>query len=142
MGEPHIDAPASGPVKEFLLSLQEEICAALEKLEGEARFCRDEIERPGGGCSRPWVLSDGAVLERAAVNFTHTTGVRMPAAATQRRPELTGRSYEAVSVSLIVHPRNPYAPTSHANFRFFLTDDPEGVDVNSWGEEVIGGTYR
>ncbi len=114
-------------VREDLTRLQEEICAALEAEDGEGEFRRDEMPRPGGGRSRPWVLSDGAVFERAAVNFTHTTGSQMPAAATERRPELAGREYQAVSVSLIVHPRNPYVPTTHANFRFFIAEDPEGV---------------
>lgn len=132
MSESNLDLPAAAPVKEFLLSLQEEICDALERSDGEARFGREEIGRPGGGTSRPWVLSDGPVLERAAVNFTHTTGARMPAAATERRPELAGRKYEAVSISLIVHPRNPYAPTSHANFRFFMTQDSDGADPIWW----------
>jgi coproporphyrinogen III oxidase len=113
--------PDTSEIESFLLGLQETICAGLEESDGEARFQRAEMARPGGGQSRPWVLSDGPVLERAAVNFTHTLGVEMPAAASARRPELAGRHYEAVSISLIVHPRNPYAPTSHANFRFFST---------------------
>lgn len=112
-------------VRGDLIRLQEEICAALEAEDGEGRFQRDELPRPGGGRSRPWVLSEGAVFERAAVNFTHTTGSKMPAAATERRPELAGREYQAVSVSLIVHPRNPFIPTTHANFRFFIAEDPE-----------------
>jgi coproporphyrinogen III oxidase len=127
--ESQAGVPALAPVKAFLLDLQAEICDALERLDGSATFLRDEIERPGGGRSRPWVLSDGPVLERAAVNFSHTLGARMPAAATERRPELAGKAYEAVSVSLIIHPRNPYAPTSHANFRFFIAggDTPSPV---------------
>ena len=83
-------------------------------------FQRDELEGARGGVARPRVLEGGEVLERAAVNLSHTRGVDLPPAATARRPELAGRAYEAVSVSLIVHPRNPYAPTSHANFRLFL----------------------
>lgn len=128
-------APASprlDPVRDELLALQERICEALEQQDGEARFLREEMERPGGGRSRPWVLSDGPVLERAAVNFTHTSGSQMPPAATQRRPELAGRSYQAVSVSLIVHPRNPCAPTTHANFRFFIAEAPDGSEPVWW----------
>ena len=104
------------PVRAYLMDLQDRICASLESIDGGGRFQRDEIPRPGGGLSRPCVLQDGAVCEKAAVNFTHTTGNRMPPAATERRPDLAGGSYEAVSISLIVHPRNPYAPTCHANF--------------------------
>ena len=130
-------------VRSELLSLQERICAALEDCDGEARFQRDEMERPGGGRSRPWVLSDGPVLERAAVNFTHTSGSQMPPAATQRRPELAGRAYQAVSVSLIVHPRNPYAPTTHANFRFFIAEAPDADQGRPGAEPVwwFGGGF-
>lgn len=108
------------------MDLQDRICAALEAEElGDARrFREDRFLRDGGGLSRTRVLSAGDVLESAAVNFSHTVGVSLPEAATARRPELAGRAYEATSVSLIVHPRNPYAPTCHANFRaFFATKD-------------------
>ncbi len=108
----------------WLLDLQERICTALEAEDAGAVFRREEIERPGSGLARPRVLEDGAVIEKAAVNFSHTRGERLPPAATERRPELAGSAYEAVSVSLIVHPRNPYAPTSHANFRFFCAGAP------------------
>lgn len=83
------------------------------------------------------MLSDGRVFERAAVNFTHTTGSKMPAAATERRPELAGRDYHAVSVSLIVHPRNPYVPTTHANFRFFIAESNDAGEPICW----FGGGY-
>ena len=117
------------PVRAYLMDLQDRICASVESIDGEGRFQRDEIPRPGGGLSRPCVLQEGAVCEKAAVNFTHTTGNRMPPAATERRPDLAGGSYEAVSISLIVHPRNPYAPTCHANFRFFIATPPaEGAN--------------
>lgn len=112
-------------VRSHLLALQDEICAALEARDDSARFRRDEIEREEGGLSRPRVLSDGEVLERAAVHFSHTVGQRMPKAASERRPELAGRRYEALSLSLIVHPRNPYVPTCHANYRFFTAHPPE-----------------
>lgn len=107
-------------VRAWLQDLQERIVLALEEEDGRARFTGEDVERPAGGLSRPRVLEGGSVIERAAVNFSHTRAGELPKAATTRRPELAGRSYEAVSVSLIVHPRNPYAPTSHANFRFFL----------------------
>jgi coproporphyrinogen III oxidase len=107
-------------VETFLLEFQDRVASALEEEDGHARFKDERIEGHGGGFARPRVLSDGPVLERAAVNFSHTVGRNLPAPATARRPELAGASYDAISVSLIVHPRNPYAPTSHANFRLFL----------------------
>jgi len=119
--------PSLEPVTAYLTGLQDRICAALEQADGRARFRRDELPREGGGVSRPRVLEDGEFIEKAAVNFTHTYGNRMPPAATDRRPELAGGSYQAVSVSLIVHPRNPYAPTSHANYRCFYATPPGGA---------------
>src|SRR6185295_8588638 len=122
---------ASGPadakaVETFLLDFQDEATRALERIDGAGRFREDRFEAERG-LARPRVLSDGAVIERAAVNFSHTIGRDMPIAATSRRPELEGASYDAVSVSLIVHPRNPYAPTSHANFRFFIASKEGGI---------------
>jgi coproporphyrinogen III oxidase len=125
------DAPDLRAVEEWLRGLQDRVCAALEAEDGEARFVRDEIAREGGGLSRPRVLEGGPVVEKAAVNFSHTVGSRLPPAATDRRPELAGGRFEAVSVSLIVHPRNPYAPTSHANVRCFLASK-EGVEPVWW----------
>jgi coproporphyrinogen III oxidase len=107
-------------VRAFFLTFQDRVCRALEEQDGEASFAEDVFEGERGGLARPRVLSDGPVLERAAVNFSHTVGQRLPAAASERRPELAGASFAAVSVSLIVHPRNPYAPTTHANFRCFV----------------------
>lgn len=120
--------PDPTPVREHLMALQDSICAGLEAVDSSARFAEKRFESPTGGLHRPRVIQDGPVIEKAAVQFSHSIGRSMPAAATERRPELAGRAYQAVSVSLIVHPRNPYAPTSHANFRFFIagaeTDDP------------------
>ena len=111
--------PSVAEVRAYLEVFQDRVCEAIEAAEGGEQFRREEIEREGGGHSRPRVLEDGEVIERAAVNLTYSAGERLPKAATERRPELAGERYEAVSVSLIVHPRNPYAPTSHANFRYF-----------------------
>ena len=119
-------------IHDYLSGLQDRICRALEAEDGTARFLEAELVRPGGGVSRPRVLSDGPVIERAAVNFTHTEGANMPPAATERRPELAGRRYEAVSISLIVHPRNPYAPTCHANFRSFVAAAPDADTEAVW----------
>jgi len=122
---------AVGAVQAYLEAFQNRVCEAIEAADGGARFRRDEIERKRGGRSRPRVLEGGEIVERAAVNFSHTVGEHLPPAATERRPELAGGRYEAVSVSLIVHPRNPYAPTSHANFRYFHASR-KGVEAVWW----------
>jgi len=122
-----VKPPPGAPdrVRAFLTGFQDELCAALEAEETTARFHQEVLDTPGGGCSRPRVLA-GATIEKAAVHYSDTRGQRLPEAASERRPELAGRAYEAVSVSTIVHPRNPYAPTSHMNVRFFSTVDPSG----------------
>ena len=116
-------------VKSFLLGLQEGICADLVSEDG-GDFREDDWQRPGGGGGRSRVLS-GKVIEKAGVNFSHVMGDELPAAASARRPELAGRGFEAMGVSAIVHPRNPYAPTSHANVRFFIAEQ-EGEDAVWW----------
>jgi len=126
------DRPDAAAVRAFLDGLQDRICESLEALDGAATFLREALPRPGGGVSRPRVLEGGPVFEKAAVQFTHTHGNRMPPAATERRPQLAGRTYEAISVSLIVHPRNPYVPTCHANYRFFIAHDPNGEEPVWW----------
>ncbi|MEM6795551.1 MAG: oxygen-dependent coproporphyrinogen oxidase [Acidobacteriota bacterium] len=122
-------SPRAARVREHLMALQDRICGALEEREGSS-FRKDVLPR-GQGLSRPRVL-EGEVLERSGVNFTHTVGAALPAAATERRPELAGRSFEAASLSLIVHPKNPYAPTTHANWRYFEAhslDEPDSQPV-------------
>ena len=114
------------PVLTYLLGLQERVCAALETLDGAAVFDRRDLPGERGGRARPCVLEGGTHVERAAVNVSHTRGAQLPEAATARRPELTGGAFEAVSLSLIVHPRNPYAPTTHANLRLFSATTPGG----------------
>ena len=123
--------PSSERVRRYLLGLQDDICTGLGELEPRASFAEQRLEDERGGLSRPRVLAGGDVIEKAAVHFTHSRGSQLPAAATERRPELAGRGFEALSVSLIVHPRNPYAPTSHANVRFFLAS-AEGADPVWW----------
>ncbi|NKB72359.1 MAG: oxygen-dependent coproporphyrinogen oxidase [Candidatus Latescibacteria bacterium] len=107
-------------VKNYLLQLQESICTGLAQEDGSQSFVRDQWQRPQGGGGISQVLEEGSVIEKAGVLFSHVRGDSLPPTASQRRPELAGRGYEAMGVSLIVHPRNPYAPTSHANFRFFV----------------------
>lgn len=123
-------------VKDYLLSLQASICDGLAAEDGEADFIVDEWERPEGGGGRSRVLAGGPVLEKAGVNFSHVMGEGLPPSATQARPELAGRSYQAMGVSLVIHPRNPYAPTSHANVRLFIAEK-EGEEPVWW----FGGGY-
>ncbi|SHO54292.1 Coproporphyrinogen-III oxidase, aerobic [Vibrio quintilis] len=122
-------------VKKFLLNLQDEICHQMECEDGEAVFEQDLWERkPGerlGGGGRSRIMKDGLVFEQGGVNFSHVTGDEMPASATAHRPELKGRKFEAMGVSLVVHPRNPYIPTSHMNVRFFIAEK-EGEQPIWW----------
>ncbi|HEY8857604.1 MAG TPA: oxygen-dependent coproporphyrinogen oxidase [Rugosibacter sp.] len=108
-------------VRGYFLDLQTQIVSALEVADGQP-FRRDEWQRPegGGGISR--VIEEGDVFERGGVNFSHVTGEAMPASATAHRPELAGRRWEAMGVSLVLHPRNPYCPTVHMNVRFFVAE--------------------
>lgn len=128
-------APDKHAVKQYLLQLQEAICAGLSDIDG-GQFVEDEWIRTEGGGGRSRVLVDGSVIEKGGVNFSHVHGTQMPASATAHRPELAGRSFQAMGVSLVIHPNNPYAPTSHANVRFFIAEKP--------GEEPVwwfGGGY-
>lgn len=118
-------------VREYLLDLQDRICAALEAEDGVARFAEDSWERPGGGGGRSRVLAEGGVFEQAGVGFSHVFGPGLPPSATAQRPDLAGRSFEAIGVSLVFHPHNPYAPTTHMNVRFFLAEK-EGHDPVWW----------
>jgi coproporphyrinogen III oxidase len=113
--------PDTASVKSSLLTLQDRICAALEAEDGAARFRTDEWTRPEGGGGRTRILTDGAVFEKAGVAFSHVHGTQLPPSATAHRPELAGKPWEALGVSLVLHPRNPHAPTAHMNVRFFCT---------------------
>lgn len=122
-------------VKEFLMQLQDSICQQLEQADGQAVFVeevwhREPGERLGGG-GRTRVMTSGDVFEQGGVNFSHVQGKEMPASATAHRPELAGRRFEAMGVSLVMHPNNPYIPTSHANVRFFIAEK-EGEDPIWW----------
>ena len=112
--------PNLADVRAYLLSLQDAICAALEQEDGRARFRTDEWTRAEGGGGRTRILEEGDVFEKAGVAFSHVRGTQLPPSATAHRPELAGKSWEAVGASLVIHPRNPYVPTSHANVRFFI----------------------
>lgn len=117
MSEVNIDK-----VREYLLSLQDTVCNELEAEDGKERFVEDAWQRDAGGGGRSRVLNHGAVFEQGGVNFSEVSGDNMPASATANRPELAGRSFRAMGVSLVMHPANPYAPTSHANVRFFIAE--------------------
>ncbi len=114
-------------VKEYLQGLQDQICGALEQVDGGARFVSDLWSRAEGGGGDTRVLAKGAVFERGGVNFSHVHGATLPAAATQARPQLAGRPFEAMGVSLVMHPENPYVPTTHMNVRFFTTTGDEPI---------------
>lgn len=118
-------------VKAFLLKLQDNICQTLELADGKARFIEDQWERELGGGGRTRVMTNGAVIEQGGVNFSHVFGDQMPASATAARPELAGRQFQAMGVSLVIHPHNPYIPTSHANVRFFIAEK-EGEEPIWW----------
>lgn len=120
---------AVSDIRQYLLGLQERICTALETRDGRGHFLADDWQRPGGGGGLTRVLENGALIEKGGVNFSHVTGDSLPSAARARRPELAGRTFQALGVSLVIHPDNPYVPTSHANVRFFLAerDDAEPV---------------
>jgi len=119
-------------VKNYLLDLQDTICFSLEGVEDQELFKEDAWDRGGNsGGGRTRVLEKGRVFEQAGVNFSHVRGDSLPVSATQHRPELAGRRFEALGVSLVIHPRNPYVPTSHANVRFFIAEK-EGEEPIWW----------
>ncbi|WP_110651329.1 oxygen-dependent coproporphyrinogen oxidase [Salinicola peritrichatus] len=131
MAHPHLER-----VKAYLLTLQDTLCDGLAALDGEQRFREDVWDRPEGGGGRSRVIEEGALFEKGGVNFSHVYGEQLPASASAARPELAGRSFHAVGVSWVLHPRNPHVPTVHGNVRFFLADKA--------GEEPVwwfGGGY-
>lgn len=123
-------------VKQFLLKLQDSICLGLEELDGGEKFKTDQWDRDSGGTGITRVISNGNVIEKGGVNFSHVFGKAMPASATAARPELAGRAFQAMGVSLVIHPRNPFVPTSHANFRLFVAEK-ENEEPVWW----FGGGY-
>ncbi|GGG59103.1 oxygen-dependent coproporphyrinogen-III oxidase [Pseudohongiella nitratireducens] len=129
----NVDANA---VKEYLLDLQNRICEGLQRVDGSGDFHEDAWQRERGGSGISRVLSDGAVIEKGGVNFSHVFGDQLPPSASASRPELAGRRFQAMGVSLVIHPDNPFAPTSHANFRFFIAESDTEAPV--WW---FGGGY-
>ncbi len=126
------EAPNVEAVKAYLIQLQQNICSSLESEDGGKKFFTDTWKREtgdGGGITR--VLTNGNIFEQAGVNFSHVSGAELPSSATAHRPELTGRQFQAMGVSLVIHPKNPKIPTSHANVRFFIATK-EGKEPVWW----------
>jgi len=128
-------------VKSYLLGLQDRICAALEQEDGQGRFSEDRWQRAEGGGGRSRVLTEGRVFEQGGVNFSDVFGTSLPPSATAHRSELTGRTFRAMGVSLVIHPRNPYVPTAELGADFSEIDAadecpclqgcPHGLDTGS-----------
>jgi coproporphyrinogen III oxidase len=118
-------------VRSYLRGLQDAIVARMEALDG-GRFLRDEWKRAEGGGGITRILEDGKLLERAGVGFSHVSGTKLPPSASAHRPEIAGRQWEAMGVSLVFHPRNPYVPTVHMNVRFFVAKSPSPGGKDVW----------
>lgn len=123
-------------VKAYLLNLQDSICTGLQSFEPAVCFREDRWQRQQGGGGQSRVIENGDVFEKGGVNFSHVFGAELPASATAARPELAGRSFEAMGISLVIHPQNPYVPTSHANVRMFIAEQEDQEPV--WW---FGGGY-
>jgi coproporphyrinogen III oxidase len=130
------EQPDVEAVKRYLLGLQESICQRLAATDGQGVFETDAWDRPEGGGGKSRVMNNGAVFEKGGVNFSHVMGETMPASATAHRPHLAGAPWQAMGVSLVMHPHNPFVPTSHANVRFFIAT-PENREPVYW----FGGGY-
>jgi coproporphyrinogen III oxidase len=124
--------PDLSAVKAYLLDLQDRICTTLADDDGRASFREDGWTRAEGGGGRTRLIEEGALFEKGGVAFSHVHGERLPPSASAHRPEIAGRPWQAMGVSLVLHPRNPYAPTSHMNVRFFCAGDPETGEAVWW----------
>ncbi len=118
MNKPDIET-----VENYLQTLQQDICTQLEAIDGKATFKEEQWTRAEGGGGRSRVIEAGRVFEKGGVNYSHISGEQMPAAASAHRPELAGSRFQALGVSIVIHPRNPFVPTSHANVRFFIAEN-------------------
>ena len=123
-----MSAPNPSAVKSYLLDLQRRIVEALEQVDG-LPFLQDAWTRAEGGGGLSRLIEEGNVLERGGVNFSHVQGAKLPPSAAASRPDLGGQPWEAMGVSLVIHPRNPYAPTVHMNVRFLTTTTADGTPV-------------
>jgi len=117
------------PIKDYLLQLQERITRALMDLDDKVELIEDEWQRPEGGGGRSRVMRNGQIFEQAGINFSHVSGAGLPASATAQRLELVGRSFQALGDSLVIHPLNPYVPTTHMNVRFFIAEKKDAEPV-------------
>jgi coproporphyrinogen III oxidase len=123
--------PSIDQVKSYLLDLQNRVCEFIENEEAEVRFVEDSWHHAQGGGGLTRVLTQGAIIEKAGVNFSHVYGKSLPTAATVKRPDLADCGFQALGVSLVIHPLNPYIPTSHANVRFIAVEKKDGT-VHWW----------
>jgi coproporphyrinogen III oxidase len=123
-----LSAPDPSAIQTYLRNLQQQIVAALGLVDGKS-FIRDEWQRPEGGGGISCIIEEGKVLERGGVGFSHVKGAQLPPTAAANRPEIAGRPWEAMGLSLVMHPRNPFAPTVHMNVRFFSTTKADGEPV-------------
>ncbi|MGB6976517.1 MAG: oxygen-dependent coproporphyrinogen oxidase [Gammaproteobacteria bacterium] len=126
-----IKLPDIQAIKDYLLSLQSSIIQMLQQEDSQAALRQDDWQRKEGGGGRTCVISDGVYIEKAGINFSYVAGQCLPLSATQQRPELAERRYQAMGTSAIIHPRNPYAPTAHMNIRFFIAEKP-GLEPAWW----------
>ncbi len=120
---------AVAAIAEYLTGLQDRLCVAFQAIDGLQRFHEDQWQRDEGGGGRTRVIEQGRVFEKGGVNYSHVHGAQLPPAASARRPELAGRRFQALGVSVVMHPVNPYVPTSHANVRFFVAEKPGAEPV-------------
>lgn len=144
------------PIIDFFKKLQDRICLALETADGSGTFIEDNWKRKEGGGGRTRVMTNGTIVEQGGVNFSVVSGNKLPPSATAHRPELSGRTWQACGVSLVIHPKNPNIPTSHANVRFFIAEKegekpvwwfgggfdltpyyPDDTDVNHWHQTAF-----
>ena len=119
-----VDESNIGAVETWLRALHDQLTEGLEQLDGGSRFRREQWQRPEGGGGDSRVLEDGALFEKGGINFSLVYGDELPPSASASRPELAGRGFKAMGVSMVLHPRNPYVPTTHANWRFFVAEKP------------------
>lgn len=130
---PNLDVEASiNRVASAFKTIQANICSGLESVDGAERFITDEWTKDSGGGGITRVLRGGQAIEQGGVNFSHVYGDSLPASATANRPELANRKFQAMGVSLVIHPNNPFAPTSHANIRFFVAEPSQPGDKSIW----------
>jgi coproporphyrinogen III oxidase len=116
-------------VRTYLLDLQNRICSALAAEDGQANFSEETWRRKEGGGGRSRILTNGAVFEKAGINFSDVRGNQLPASATDKRPQLTGARFRAMGVSLVIHPNNPHVPTTHMNVRFFYAEPNDSEPI-------------